>query len=788
MARRRLWWVGPPMFVGLVILISLDSIQWVFLARVQWVAWFALVILPALAHTLGRELLIGAYDLDNSRAGFHVGFLLVLVGTSIVDTAYITQKYGQERLREALGHVFLPSWGWILLGFVMIALNMGAALVATDPKRRTRILYGLIFGFLVGVGAWLLLDFVVSRRILFLLREADTISPVIHACFDWVKSMLSKLAVVLPRWISSGYFRLDKSIFVIEPGHIRAAVCFLATSLLYFWLRTKRLAPLCYFLLLMTVLVWGLSGLSFFLDAFRVPLFVPILLWSSVVAFHLKADHFYRICQEVSTKSDDCVTPSDPASILARATQSDDRIILVAAAGGGIQAAAWTARVLTGLEEMCAEKRPGIFARSLKLLSGVSGGSVGIMYFVTAYQLEGFLSKRSPENGKWRRLLQAVADVAKRSGLSEAIRGVAYTDFIRAIAPFCLADIYCDRGEGLERAWVSNANELSASYSNTLLRATLRGWQKDVARGALPAVIFNSTIVETGERLAFSTAPCGACRSKDGLATCATFQDFSSLYEGADIAITTAVRLSSTFPFISPAARPLPADSLPDGKPVADGPREASAIGRFTMNLHLADGGYYDNSGVAALVQWLHNGLRDLADRDLAKLPKEILVVRINAFPAAEQVYVREHRGAFFQFWAPLLAANTFRAATRACSADRELELLSERWSGEVLGRHNGKHRDGVRIQTVDLTFSASRTYGRKRSPLSWHLRKEERAEIENAWNTIRTGEQAQKVLAYLEPEKSKRLLPMGHHTSRFNIRFGRRIAGWDVSSKPWME
>jgi hypothetical protein len=102
MARRHLWWVGPPMFVGLVILISLDSIQWVFLARVQWVAWFALVILPALAHTLGRELLIGAYDLDNSRAGFHVGFLLVLVGTSIVDTAYITQKYGQERLHNGL--------------------------------------------------------------------------------------------------------------------------------------------------------------------------------------------------------------------------------------------------------------------------------------------------------------------------------------------------------------------------------------------------------------------------------------------------------------------------------------------------------------------------------------------------------------------------------------------------------------------------------------------------------------------------------------------------------------
>ena len=79
------------------------------------------------------------------------------------------------------------------------------------------------------------------------------------------------------------------------------------------------------------------------------------------------------------------------------------------------------------------------------------------------------------------------------------------------------------------------------------------------------------------------------------------------------------------------------------------------------MNVHLADGGYYDNSGVAALVQWLHNGLSDLADRNPTRLPKQILVIRINAFPAAEQGYVKEHRGTFFQFWAPLLTMNTFR-------------------------------------------------------------------------------------------------------------------------------
>jgi hypothetical protein len=236
----------------------------------------------------------------------------------------------------------------------------------------------------------------------------------------------------------------------------------------------------------------------------------------------------------------------------------------------------------------------------------------------------------------------------------------------------------------------------------------------------------------------------------EGLTTCAAFRDFSSLYEGADIAITTAVRLSSAFPFISPPARPLPAASLPDGNrsPAdnAKGDRGESAF----MKMHLADGGYYDNSGVAALVQWLHNGLSDLADRNPTKLPKNILVIRISAFPASEKGYVKKHQGTFFQIWAPLLSLNTTRGAAQACSADRELRLLRERWSREVLARQKSRQRLDVTIETVDFTFSPSGTRKKKRPPLSWHLRMEEQAEIENAWNEIGTNEQVQKVLAYL--------------------------------------
>jgi len=117
--------------------------------------------------------------------------------------------------------------------------------------------------------------------------------------------------------------------------------------------------------------------------------------------------------------------------------------------------------------------------------------------------------------------------------------------------------------------------------------------------------------------------------------------------------------------------------------------------------------------------------------------------VRINAFPAAKQGYVKD-------IWAPLLTMNTFPGAGHASSVDRELQLLRERWSGEVVTRQKGQHRDGVTIETVDFTFSPSAAGKKKRPSLSWHLRMEEPTEIENAWNGIRTGEQVQKVLAHL--------------------------------------
>ena len=83
--------------------------------------------------------------------------------------------------------------------------------------------------------------------------------------------------------------------------------------------------------------------------------------------------------------------------------------------------------------------------------------------------------------------------------------------------------------------------------------------------------------------------------------------DFYEHYPGRDVPVTTAVRLSSGFPYVAPAAR---AD--------ADG-----AKGHFT---HLVDGGYFDNYGVGTLSAWTHAALMGLAP---AERPPRLLVIEI---------------------------------------------------------------------------------------------------------------------------------------------------------------
>ena len=200
---------------------------------------------------------------------------------------------------------------------------------------------------------------------------------------------------------------------------------------------------------------------------------------------------------------------------------STNPVIVVATTGGGIQASAWTARVLTGLDSALRPEFGDTFASSIRLISSVSGGGVGALHFVDKYK-----------NGRFDPNDRAlVVKQADGSSLDEVAWGLTYPDFWRAFVPLPIRGVQVDRGQALEWAWAAHDPDV---------RASLATWRDDVALGNRPASIFNATIVDTGEPLLIGT-------TRVGWDDDAGLRNFEDLYPGFNIQAVTAARLSATF-------------------------------------------------------------------------------------------------------------------------------------------------------------------------------------------------------------------------------------------------
>jgi hypothetical protein len=86
---------------------------------------------------------------------------------------------------------------------------------------------------------------------------------------------------------------------------------------------------------------------------------------------------------------------------------------VVTASGGGIQAAGWTAQVLAGLQCWLGED----FTKSIGLISSVSGGSVGSLFFVDYCEEDGAIASNN---------LKAVVQDAVQDGLETMGWGLVY--------------------------------------------------------------------------------------------------------------------------------------------------------------------------------------------------------------------------------------------------------------------------------------------------------------------------------------------------------------------------
>jgi len=669
-----------------------ERLVYFYLVRFPLLLGLALLLLPVLSCTVFSNALANLYVLGPWEL-FAVSLAAVLAAAAVLVNARLVLLYGHLRFGvPSFGSpTAMPLWqpllalaaAWWLIVFALARSFMEAS------GRDLWLLIELLGCALLGTAAALAIVWI-GEALRFLTAEpvsldrADfregAVTPDLVVPRQFIPARVRQhaapgvaqtLSTSVSQRVGSGGAPGYISASGLLSGHVFALLILLVWLVVYgltFYLdhptaeRSAIVPALAYLLALLTLPTWMFSGAAFFLDRYRVPaLVVPALLL--VLAFVSPTDHFFDTQAPPASGGSPArgAEPSDLVAVL-----NGCRLTAVATSGGGIRAAGWTAEVLTRLHEEVPD-----FSRSLRIVSSVSGGSVGTMYFVGAF---------AGPDGPPPQTLEDIRRLAVRSSLNSVAWGFSYPDLWRTFWPF-VPESATDRARTLELAWARGWPARAQ---------TLAQWRDDAANGRRPAVAFNATVVETGRRLVF-----GSFDMKPGARTRTMRTDtFDRVYPGRDISVVTAARLSASFTYVTPVSRAWPEDP---------------------SKWHVADGGYQDNYGVGTLVDWLDTAFGVAApsvDETGASCAGRLRVAVV-LIGSREADSPGRNRSWAFQMGAPMVALLNIRSAGPKARNDMELELLA-----------------GRRGRLGAICF----TYANDDSPLSWHLSEAQKQKIREAW------------------------------------------------------
>ena len=278
------------------------------------------------------------------------------------------------------------------------------------------------------------------------------------------------------------------------------------------------------------------------------------------------------------------------------------KFVVVATSGGAYRASAWTARVIETLldGDLPGGDLPGL-RRNIRLLTGASGGMVGSAYFAVAdskektpveitKQISADITGSLDHVFDWRRPFSIIRNpmASNWDSLSAVARQMVLYDMTGFFLPMAREN---DRGRELERHWKS-------------LDKTFAALRDDEARGIRPSLVVSPTMAETGLPLIISNLDLDSVYRDKKEAV-----ELFKLLPGtqAKLRVQTAVRMSATFPFISPSVR------LPTNPPY-----------------RIIDAGYYDNFGIEVAVSYLSE---PAIQAWLKNCTSGIMVVQIRAWP-----------------------------------------------------------------------------------------------------------------------------------------------------------
>lgn len=406
----------------------------------------------------------------------------------------------------------------------------------------------------------------------------------------------------------------------------------------------------------------------------------------------------------------------------------DMPVVVVAVSGGGIRSAAWAYVVLQELELQFARQNID-FSRHMRLVTGASGGMLGASYYVDLLteQAKDRLSFPLPEDA----LARDVQIDQRRRWLRERYCKNLTKDCLTPIMKqLVLGDVPCflspwfskyDRGQALEDAWMDNLQGI--------LKKPFADFAAAETKGDRPFLVFTPMMVEDGRRLIISNLdmrtsvvndgnllpgdPAGTELRKSGIYSREALELFRMFPDATkDFRLSTAVRMSASFPLFSPAV------------PLPTAPRR-----------RVVDAGYYDNYGVSLAASWLFSQRN--ADLFKRRTSQNYLLIQIRDTLSDQERALTKIRSqpaisparALEEITSPIEGLYNARDGSSSFRNDGQLELLSQFLKKQVLP--GLAPADPAYPNFNVVTFELD-----KPAPLSWYLSNAERDDLLRAINS----------------------------------------------------
>jgi len=445
-------------------LLSPDAIwKYIFFLRLPILMGFLLIFLPVLAKYWLPEMLKNLFVLRNKWQLAFVIVSAIAAGMSVSLVASIILQNAPVRFSIPAAIALPEFWQYVLQYAIAIALSSYICIVAIDLSQEKLSQEERRWGSLVGGGLSIGLLILVS-----LIRVGLSSNVLFNELLVGTISFLGNSR-------TEGY--IDPNSGELTSGHLTATAFLLIGGAVYVLIglafnpksksRRAEAPALLYLLFIISMITLFYGGATFYFDYYRVPVVILVLAYSAFTYFALGVNHFFQLNEFKGKEDKKKKVDSDSGNfeqVLEKRLhhQTGERtLVIVCASGGGIQAAGWTVQVLSGLQELLGKP----FTKAIGLISAVSGGSVGTMYYLDRFSDEGY-----PKDNE----LSDIFTSATKDSLDAVGWGLAYLDLWRFIGlPFLIRPKF-DRGTAVEIDWQGEMKEPKS-------RKTLATWRKQMA-------------------------------------------------------------------------------------------------------------------------------------------------------------------------------------------------------------------------------------------------------------------------------------------------------------------